>query len=334
MRKFIGITITLLLIMMLMAGCGSDPSGNSDDNLTFKLAHNLNEQHPVHLSLTEFARQIEEKSNGQMKADIFPNAVLGSEQEVLEQLQAGVVDFTKVSAAALTTYSNAYNAFTLPFVFVDKEHYFRCMESEAIQRLYQDTHDQGFIGLTYYDSGARSFYTVDKPILHPDDLRGLKIRVMGLESQINMIKALGGSPIGMPYGDVYTSLQTRVIDGAENNETALTNGRHGEVAKHFSYSEHTMIPDILVISSKLWDALTDEQQEIIKEAAAESTRFHQPVWDKSIEDAKKQAEQEMGVAFYEVNKEPFRQAVVQIIEDYKNIYPEVRKLLEAFEALE
>lgn len=337
MKKAVSLLLILVLALGIFAGCSTEGEvGNEDEvkSQSLKLAHNLNEQHSVHLALVEFGKLVEEKSNGEVKVEIYPNGQLGSESEVLEQLQAGAVAMTKVSAAALTTYSEGYNAFTLPYVFADEDHYFKSMESDAVNELYESTADKGFVGLTFYNSGARSFYTVDKPILTPDDLKGVKIRVMGFESQTDMIKALGGTPVGTPYGEVYTSLQSGVIDGAESNETALTNGKHGEVAKHFSYDEHTMIPDILVISSKIWESLSEEQQAIVKEAAVESTEYHKPIWADSIEAAKKEASEEMGVTFHEVDKTPFREAVKQMLADYGSEYPEVKKLLDAFKELE
>ncbi len=336
MKRILSIMLTVSLFMVFLTGCGSNGIGNekTGEITTFKLAHNLNEQHTVHLALVEFAKIVEEKSDGKMKVEIYPNGQLGSEEQVLEQLQAGAVSMTKVSAAALTTYADGYNAFTLPYVFADEEHFFKSMESDAVEELYDKTHDKGFIGLTYYTSGARSFYTTNKPILHPNDLKGVKIRVMGFQSQTDMMQVLGGTPVGMPYGEVYTSLQSGVIDGAESNETALTNGKHGEVAKYFSYDEHTMIPDILVVSSKVWDSLTEEQKNILEVAAKESTEYHKPIWKEAIEEAIKEAKEDMNVEFYEVDKEPFRQSVVSILDSYSNKYPDVKKLLESFKVLE
>lgn len=344
MKKLLSISLVFILIIGILIGCGPsnvEPTNETivgeetkEEVLLLKLAHNLNETHTVHLALAEFGKRVYEKSGGNMTVQIFPNAQLGSEEQVLQQLQAGAVSMTRVSAAALTTYADGYNAFTLPYVFADTEHFFRSMKSEAVQNLFEATHSKGFVGLTYYTSGARSFYTVDKPILHPNDLRGLKIRVMGFPSQTDMILAMGGTPIGMPFGEVYTALQSRVIDGAESNETALTNAKHGEVAKHFSRNEHTMIPDILVISSKVWDSLSDTQKNIIKEAAVESTAFHKPLWDEAIIDAVRVATDEMGVQFHEVDKAPFREAVASILLDYGNRFPEVKALLDAFKALE
>ncbi len=345
MKKVLALILVLTMAMSLV-GCGSDTEtetktetttdgGSSEvEAQTLKLAHNLNEEHTVHLALVDFANRVEEKSNGSVKVDIFPNGQLGSESEVLEQLQAGAVSMTKVSAAALTSYDNGYNAFTLPYVFVNEEHYFECMNSSAVEDLYANTKDNGFMGLTFYNSGARSFYTVDKPILHPDDLAGVKIRVMGFQSQTDMVEALGGTPVGLAYGEVYTSIQSGVIDGAESNETALTNGKHGEVAKVFSYDEHTRIPDILVISSKIWDGLSEEQQTAVKEAAKESTDYHKGIWATAIDEAIEDAKTNMGVEFVEVDKAPFREAVQPMLDKYTSEMPEVKALLDEFKGLE
>lgn len=336
MKKVLSVMLSFSLLMILVTGCNSSNTsgGESDNTVVLKLAHNLNEQHTVHLALTEFAKTVEEKSDGEMKVEIYPNAQLGSEEEVLEQLQAGAVSMTKVSAAALTTYTDGYNAFTLPYVFANEDHFFKSMDSNGVEELYEKTYDKGFIGLTYYTSGARSFYTANKPILHPDDLKGVKIRVMGFQSQTDMMQALGGTPVGMPYSEVYTSLQSGVIDGAESNETALTNGKHGEVVKHFSYDEHTMIPDILVISSKVWDTLTEEQKDILKESAKNSTEYHKPLWNEAIEKSVNEAKEDMDVEFHEVDKDAFRKAVAPMMADYADQYPEVKDLLEEFKDLE
>ncbi len=334
-------TMILCLVGLMtvgMVGCGNkkttvSSTSGGDKEVTLKLAHNLTETHPVGLALAQFSKSVEEKTNGSVKIQIFPNGQLGDETSVLEQLKAGAIAMTKVSAAALTAYDDGYNAFTLPYIFADEKHYFKSMESAAVQELYNKTKEKGFIGLTYYNSGARSFYTAKKPINTPQDLKGLKIRVMGFKTQTEMIQALGGTPVSLPYGEVYTALQSGVIDGAESNETALTIGKHGEVAKYFSYDEHTMIPDILVVSSKVWDTLSKDQQKAIQEAAKESTTFANPLWTKSISDAKVEAEK-MGVKFNDVDKKPFQDAVAPVLKKYSDSMPEVKKLLETFKGLE
>lgn len=324
------------LAIFTFASCNKKAEGSATKAVTLRLAHNLNEQHSVHIALQSFADMVKERTGGQVSIQIYPNGQLGSsESEELEQLKAGAIDMTKVSASALTTYNDAYNAFTLPYIFADEAHFYKCMASDAVKNVYDATLDQGFKGLTFYDSGARSFYTKDRPILTPADLKGLKIRVMGFQSQTDMMKAMGGTPVSMSFGEVFTSLQSGVIDGAENNETGLTvGGRHGEVAKCYSFDEHARIPDILVISTKAWNKLTPEQQDIVKKAAAESTEAHKVMWKKSVEDAKKEAAETMNVKFYTVDKAPFRAAVAPMVEKYKIDMPAVKTLLDSFASLE
>lgn len=235
---------------------------------------------------------------------------------------------TKVAAPILATYDQGYNTFGLPYIFDDTEDFYHVMDSEEMQDYFLSTEDEGFITLTYYTSGARSFYTKDKEIRTPEDLKGLKIRVQDMESQTDMLKALGGTPVAMSYGDVYTSLQTGIIDGTENNETALTTGKHGEICKVFSKDEHAMIPDVMVMSAKVWERISPKDQEIILEAARESTQMHKGLWEDAINDAVEEAETKMGVTFVEdVDKEAFREATQDMVQEYCDRYPGVEKLL-------
>lgn len=180
----------------------------------------------------------------------------------MEQLMAGVVDMTKVSAPGMATYNEGYHTFGLPYLFEDEEQFYKVMDSQDMQDFFLSSEEDGFVTLTYYTSGARSFYTVDKPIRTPEDLKGLKLRVQDMKSQTDMVKTLGGTPVAMALGDVYTALETGIIDGSENNETAMVLG-HGEVCKYFSLDQHSMIPDVMVISTSTWNSLTEEDQQIL-----------------------------------------------------------------------
>ncbi|MGP4041496.1 TRAP transporter substrate-binding protein [Gracilibacillus sp. D59] len=319
MKKFkIGI---LFLLLGILVACGNNESGDNDsasnkESKELRLAHNLSEDHPIHKALTTFVESVEKKTDGNITFEIFPNGVLGSESDVLEQVQNGSVDMTKVSAGALESFSKEYSVFSLPYIFTSDKHYRNVMESDVVDEIYQSTEDEGFVGISYFDSGARSFYTVDKPIETPEDLEGLNIRVMDSQTAIDMVDLLGGTPTPLGYNEIYTSLQQGVIDGAESNPTALTTGQHGEVAKNFSYSEHTNIPDILVVSTDLWDSLSDEEKEIFKEAAHETRKEHTELWNQAIEDAVTEAK-EMGVKFNKVDKEPFIELVQPLHEEYK-----------------
>ena len=194
--------------------------------MVLTLAHGLSESHTVHIAMTEFAEEVEERTNGRIKVRILPNGQLGSENENMEQLMAGVISMTKVSAPGLATYNESYHAFGLPYIFDDTENFYHIMDSKEMKDFFLSSENDGFVTLTYYTSGARSFYTKNTPVRTPDDLKGLKIRVQDMKSQTDMMKALGGIPVAMSYGDVYTSLQTGIIDGTENNETDLTTGKH------------------------------------------------------------------------------------------------------------
>ena len=303
--------------------------------MVLTLAHGLSETHTVHIAMTEFADKVEERTDGRIQVRILPNGQLGSENENMEQLMAGVISMTKVSAPGLATYNESYHTFGLPYIFDDTQDFYHVMDSEPMQEFFLSSADDGFVTITYYTSGARSFYTVNKPIRTPADLKGLKIRVQDMKSQTDMLNALGGIPVAMAYGDVYTSLQTGIIDGTENNETALTTGKHGEICKVFSTDEHAMIPDVLVMSAKTWAAISPEDQEIILEAAHESTESHKIAWDAAIDEAIEEASTQMGVEFVnDVDKEAFREATSGMVDEYCAEYPGVQSLLDIINSIE
>ena len=338
-KKIAALATAAVLCAGLIAGCGAssttaDTSYSAENPLVLTLAHGLSETHTVHIAMTQFAEEVNEKTDGRIQVKIFPNGQLGSENENLEQLQAGVIAMTKVSAPGLATYNEAYNAFGLPYIFNDTEDFYHVMDSQEMQDFFLSTGDDGFVTLTYYTSGARSFYTKDKAIRTPADLKGLKIRVQDMKSQTDMMSYLGGIPVAMSYGDVYTSLQTGIIDGTENNETALTTGKHGEVCKVYSVDQHAMIPDVLIMSEKVWKTISPEDQQIILEAAQESTDSHKILWEEAINDAVEEAKNEMGVEFVEdVDKDAFREATKGMIEDYCERYPGVAELLDIIESV-
>lgn len=339
MRKLKAFIIMTVLSALMLSGCASQGAKSSEDAtaenpLILTLAHNLSETHLTSIALEEFAKLVEENSGGRIQVKIFPNGQLGSETEVLEQLMAGVVGMTRVSAPGLATYNEGYHAFGLPYIFDDTQNYYDVMSSEGMQDFFLSSEEDGFVTLTYYTSGARSFYTIDKPIRTPADLKGLKLRVQDMKSQTDMVKALGGTPVAMAMGDIYTSLQTGIIDGSENNETILTVGKNGEICKYFSVDQHTMIPDVLVISAEVWKQLSGEDQSLIVEAAKASTKNHSTAWDESMEQTVEEAES-MGVEFIEdVDKEAFREATQDLREEYSKQYPKVKEVLDIINSVE
>ena len=334
MKKLAAIAAAFALTAAALTGCAQNGAADStsataENPLVLTLAHGLSETHTVHIAMTEFAQQVEEKTDGRIKVQIFPNGQLGSENENMEQLMAGVLAMTKVSAPGLATYNEAYHTFGLPYIFDDTEDFYHIMDSDEMQDFFLSSADDGFVTLTYYTSGARSFYTKDRAIRTPADLKGLKIRVQDMKSQTDMLEALGGIPVAMSYGDVYTSLQTDIIDGTENNETALTTGKHGEICKVYSTDQHAMIPDVMVMSAKVWETISPEDQQIILEAAHASTESHKIAWDAAIEEAIEEASTTMNVEFVnDVDKEAFREATSGMVDEYCAQYPGVQKLLD------
>ena len=268
-----------------------------------RLGHGLPEDHAVHKAVVKFADLVKERSNGEIEIKVFANGVLGGEREMLEQVQNGVLEMTKASASPLETFSADYKVFNLPFVFRDREHFFKVLTSPVGESILASSKKRGFIGLAYYDSGARSFYA-KKAINTPDDLKGMKIRVQQSPTTIKMIQALGATPTPMAWGAVYSALQTGVVDGAENNVTALTNGRHGEVCKFYSETEHQIVPDVLVMSSVRWDSLKKQHQEIIKKAAVDSYEYQKSLWG-AFEKVEREKSLALGVKFNTPNKQAF-----------------------------
>ncbi|RBW68698.1 TRAP transporter substrate-binding protein [Bacillus taeanensis] len=324
LKKILSIAATGIVSLSLLAGCGGDNNANNGSSedagakpVTLRLAHNQPEDHPVHASLMELSKLTDENSDGSVKVEIFPNGQLGQERDVIELVKSGTLDMTKVSASALEAFDSNYGIFSLPYIFQSKEHYYEVMDnSEAVQEIFQGTKDDGFIAIGWYDAGQRSIYTVDKKVTSPDDMSGLKIRVQESPTSISMIEAMGGAPTPMSYGEVYTSLQQGVIDGAENNETALTNSKHGEVAKAYTYTEHQYVPDVLIVSTAMWEKLSDDQRNAIQEAAKASSESHKDAWKKAIEKSVN-ASKEMGVTFYTIDKQAFIDAASPLHEAYK-----------------
>lgn len=204
-----------------------------------RLGHGLNTGHSVHQGMVFFGEKLQEISGGKFKVQIYPSQQLGTERQCLELLQIGSLDMTKVSAGVLENFSPSIKVFGLPYLFRDKEHAFRVLDGPVGEELLNGTEKYWLKGLGYYDSGSRSFYTIDKPIENPNDLEGLKIRVMESQTAIDMVKSFGGSPTPISWGELYTALQQGVVDGAENNPPSFYLSRHYEVCKYYIIDEHT-----------------------------------------------------------------------------------------------
>jgi len=321
------IAAILFAALLLVVSC----SALADETFNLKLGHNLAEDHAVHISLTAFAADVAAKSNGTINIQIFPNGTLGSESDMISQVQFGMLDMAKVSASTLGNYNKLYNAYSVPYVFDNQEHYYSVMDGEIAQELYMATEGDGFIGLTWLDSGSRSFYTKDRAIRTPADLKGLKIRTMDSQMAIDMMSNLGGSATVMGYSDIYTGLQQGVIDGAENNVTALRD--HGDVAKFYSFDEHTRIPDIVVLSADVWNSMSDAQKDVMKTCAQAATDAYKTAWKAFEDEVLANAVNNNGVELVrDVDIAAFQAAVAPIYDNLKASEPDVYAVVEKIRA--
>ncbi len=316
-----------LLCLLLLPGCRA-----RSDVTVVKLGHGLDPSHPVHQAMVFMAQRVVEKSGGAMRIDIYPSQQLGTERQLLELLQLGSLGITKVASAVLEGFAPSYKVLSLPYLFRDEAHRFAVLEGEIGRRLLLDGEQYWLRGLTFYDAGSRSFYTKERPIQTPDDLAGLKIRTLESATQVQMVNQLGGSATPISWGELYTALQQGVVDGAENNPPSFYISRHYEVCKYYVLDEHTAIPDVLLISTIIWETLTAQEQQWLTEAAWESAQYQKRLWKEASDDALR-AVQEFGVEVIYPDKTPFAEKVTPLYEAYRD-EPALYELIQQIQAVE
>ena len=270
-----------------------------------------------------------EKSAGKMRVDIYPGGQLGNERELIELLQIGSLAMTKVSTAPLEAFVPEMKIFGIPYVFRDDAHRWKVLNGEIGKSLLLAGEPFFLRGLCYYDAGSRSFYTKDRPINTPADLQGLKIRVMKSITSMNMVKSLGGSATPIPWGELYTSLQQGVVDGAENNPPSFYLSKHYEVCRYYSMDEHTAVPDILIMSLVVWNRLSEQEQKWLQSAVDESVEYQKKLWKEASDNALREV-QKAGVTVLYPDKTPFRDAVKSMHESYRDteIYDLIQQISE------
>lgn len=313
--------VILIILFVVVISCKK-----TDSTKVLYLAHSLPQTHPVHKGMLEFQKALEKKSKGTLKVKIFPDAQLGSEREVLELLQIGSVAATKVSAATLSNFVPEYHLLGIPYLFRDKQHQFDVLEGEIGKSILEKGSKFWLRGLCYYDAGSRSFYTSSRAIRTPDDLKGLKIRVMNNQMAINMVNAMGGSATPLAYGELYTAIQQGVVDGAENNPPSFVSSNHYEISKYYTLDQHSAVPDVLLIGTKYWDKLSDDEKIWVQEAADESSKAQKKFWNDSVEESMKIA-REAGVEIIIPDKSLFAEKSKSVLEKFVKENPEMEKII-------
>ncbi len=304
--------LSMCLALVISGGCEKE---ESESEITLKLGHSLDITHPVHKGMVYMAEKVSEKSSGRMKVEIFPSEQLGTEKECIEALQLGYLAMTKTSTAVMEGFVPRMRIFGIPYLFRDSEHYWKVLKGPIGKELLLAGQGKGLRGLCFYDAGARSFYS-KKEIRSPADLKNLKIRVMKSEMSINMVDAMGGLPTPISWGELYTSLDQGVVDAAENNPPSFRTSRHYEVCKYYALDQHTRLPDILIVSVRVWNSLKPEFQQILQEAVDESVEYQRKIWAEAEENDMKIVE-EAGVHISYPDKEPFRESVKSVWEEFK-----------------
>ncbi|MBN2289092.1 MAG: TRAP transporter substrate-binding protein [Candidatus Glassbacteria bacterium] len=325
-QRLLFLISALFLTLSFLLSCGKAPS-----QLHLKLSHGLDVVHPVHEAMMFMSRRLRELSGGAMTIDVYPSEQLGSERENIELIQFGSLDITKTSAAVLESFVPEVRVYSLPYLFRDQEHAWRVFLGPVGKEILQIGKSKGIMGLCYYDSGSRSFYTKDKPILTPDDLAGLKIRVQKSMMAVKTIQILGGSPTPIDWGELYTALQQGVVDGAENNPPSFYTSHHYEVCKYYYLDEHTTIPDVLLMSERAWSRLSEEQRRILQQAADESMHYQRKIWTQMVEESLAKV-REAGVEVGYPDKKSFMDKVAPLYEEFAGT--EIGRLAERIRRVE
>ena len=320
--------ITKVVLLLFSFGIFMSSCGELKKHKTLKLAHGLPTDHPVHKAMEFMAERCKEVSGEKLQIQIYAGGQLGSEQQCVELLQIGSLAITKVSAAVMESFTDDYKVLGLPYIFRDQEHGFKVFDGEIGKELLLSTENKWIRGLCFYDAGSRSFYTINKPIEHPDDLKGMKIRVMKSKTAMDMVQLLGGSPTPISWGELYTALQSGVVDGAENNPPSFYTSHHYEVCKHYSLDEHTSVPDVLIISQHIWNDLNEEERGWLQQAADDSVPVQRKLWAASVKESLEEVEK-AGVTIYRPDKAPYLDKVKDVYESYKDqevIYSYIKRI--------
>jgi tripartite ATP-independent transporter DctP family solute receptor len=278
----------------------------------FRVADTQNEDYPTVQALQYMGRLVAEKTGGRHQIRVFHSRQLGEEKETIEQTRAGAIDLNRTNVALIGSFVPAVNVLAMPFLFRSIEHLQKVLDGPIGNEILGSFEPYGFVGLAFYDSGARSIYNSVRPVSSIADMKGLRVRVQQSELMSDMIKALGAEPVELPYGQVLTGLATRLIDGAENNWPSFVTTDHYKYAGFYTLTEHTMSPEVLVMSQKAWQSLSADDQKIFREAAIQSSHFMHDKWKDLEQKSRRQAETAGVKIVADFDHKPFEAAMTEI----------------------
>ncbi|MBP3771264.1 MAG: TRAP transporter substrate-binding protein [Treponema sp.] len=335
-KTLAAVSCALLAAGLVITGCNKDKKGEPAEKtevkkMVLRYAENQAQDYPTTQAAYKFAELVEEKTDGRIHIDVYHGGQLGDEKAVIEQLQFGAIDFTRVSISPLAEFDKSLNVLQLPYLYKDAAQMWRVLEGDIGENFLKGVEKAGLIGLSWFDAGARNFYNSKRPVTKLDDLKGLKIRVQESQLMMGMVKALGASATPMAYGEVYSGLQTGVIDGAENNWPSYDSVSHYEVAKYFVLDEHTRVPEMQMVSKITWDKISPEDQKIIKECAIESAKIERELWaaKEGASEAKVKAAGSVITSLEPGEKEKFQAAMAPLYTEFGKGYEDLIKQIQS-----
>ena len=311
----------VLLIVVAAAVFFLKPKGKAPEYI-FTYAENQMSDYPTTLAGQYFAKLVEENTDGRIKILVKYDGERGTESEVVEQLKYGGVDFAKLSLAELTDDMDELNVLMLPYLYESSEHMWKVLDGEIGEHFLNALSETDLVGLSWFDAGARNFYTVKHPIRGLEDLVGMKIRVQESNFMVDVVSAFGAVPVKSAYSEVYSMLECLEVDGAENNWTSYEMTQHDKVAKYITITEHMRIPEVQICSKHTWEKLSNEDQQIILECAKRAALYEREAWALQEKNSKKAAEKEKVSIYYlsAEEKQKFQEAVKPLYEQYYENY--------------
>lgn len=310
----------VIIFALIFCGCGNLQEDPEIPELVLRYADNQTKSYPTTMAAEYFAQLVEERTNGEICIRVYANGELGDEFSVFEQVQFGGVDMTRVSMSILAEYYPEIEVLQLPYLYDDADHMWRVLDGQIGEEFLNSAQQIGVIGLSWFDAGARSFYT-SQEISTLEDLKGLQIRVQESEFMSRMVRLLGAVPVQLPYGDTYAALQTAQIDGAENNLPSYESTGHFEAAPYFLRDEHSRLPEMQIISTVAMEKIAQVDESyvaVIEQCAKESALYERELW-KEREESSEQLVKDLGCTVTELEEaelEKFRQAVQPMYDDY------------------
>jgi len=298
----------------------------------FRVADIQEESYPTVQALRYLDQLVTQRTNGRHRIRVFHSRQLGEENQTIEQTRVGAIDMNRINVGPMGNIAPVLNVLALPFLFRSVDHLYKVVDGPIGEEILAALESSGLIGLTFYDSGARSIYTATRPVHVIDDLSGLRVRVQQSELMDRMIKSLGAEPVGLAYGQVLTALQTKLIDGAENNWPSFVSAGHYKVARYYTATQHTMSPEVLIMSLRAWADLSAEDRMIFREAARQSSQYMREQWLDWERRSERQAIESGVSVISNVNRKPFEDAT-KPLRDTMRADPKFRSLIERIEAV-